>query len=115
MVILIVYDLVEVVIVGKIKLTDFFASSAESVGNWRLGEVAKRMVERDLQAPIAAEAVGSFRDQFQLSVETLDGAGRDLLARPEPVQDELAVWVDSSFVSSPRFAEKSVAGQAAWA
>src|SRR5271166_5799034 len=65
-----------------------FASSEESVGDVRLRQSAKCVIQRDFRDVEGAEAVGFSHRQFGLVVETLDHAAGELLSGAEVVQDQ---------------------------
>jgi hypothetical protein len=65
-----------------------FASSEESVGDIRLRQSAKRVIQRDFRDVEGAEAVGFSHSQFGLVVETLDYAAGELLPGALVVQDQ---------------------------
>ena len=48
------------------------ASSAESVGGFWLGQVAKLMIEREFDGLELAKAIGFSHGQFGLVIESLD-------------------------------------------
>ena len=65
-----------------------FASSEKSVGDIRLRQLAKCVIQRDFRDVEGAEAVGFSHGQFGLVVETLDHAAGELLPGAEVVQDQ---------------------------
>ena len=67
------------------------ASSAESVGEFRFGQVAKCVIQSDFQCPGGAEAIRPFGDHSGLSVEAFDNATGELPPGSEPVQNQVAV------------------------
>ena len=73
---------------GRILL---YASSAESVGEFWFGQVAKRVIQSDFQCPGGAEPIRPFGDHSGLSVEAFDNATGELPPGSEPVQNQVAV------------------------
>jgi len=70
---------------------DTFASSAKSVGEFRLRKSAKYMIKRQFCDPERSKTVGFSHGHFDLVVQTLDNAAGELLLGVEIVQDQLAV------------------------
>ena len=68
-----------------------FASSAESVGEFWFGQVAKCVIQSDFQCPGGAEPIRPFGDHSGLSVEAFDNATGELPPGSEPVQNQVAV------------------------
>ena len=70
----------------------FDASSAESVGEFRLGQVAKCMIQSEVQCLAGAETEGLSGSHSGLAVEALDDAARELAlaARGRSLFAELA-------------------------
>ena len=73
----------------------FSASSAESVGTFRLRQPAKCVKQRDFDAFCRSEAVRFSDGQFCLAVETLDNARRNLSLRMESVRQEASVMLQA--------------------
>ena len=69
----------------------FEASSAESVGEFWFGQVAKCVIQSDFQCPGGAEPIRPFGDHSGLSVEAFDNATGELPPGSEPVQKQVAV------------------------
>ena len=67
------------------------ASSAESVGEFWFGQVAKCVIQSDFQCPGGAEPIRPFGDHSGLPVEAFDNATGELPPGSEPVQDQVAV------------------------
>ena len=67
------------------------ASSAESVGEFWFGQVAKCVIQSDFQCPGGAEPIRPFGDHSGLSVEAFDNATGELPPGSEPVQNQVAV------------------------
>ena len=67
------------------------ASSAESVGEFWFGQVAKCVIQSDFQCPGGAEPRRPFGDHSGLSVEAFDNATGELPPGSEPVQNQVAV------------------------
>ena len=67
------------------------ASSAESVGEFWFGQVAKCVIQSDFQCPGGAEPIRPFGDHSGLSVEAFDNATGELPPGSEPVQKQVAV------------------------
>jgi salicylate hydroxylase len=65
----------------------FQAWSVEIVGGWRLGKIAKCMIQRDFRRSEGSEAVGFSHGDFRFVVQALDDAAGELLARTEVVKD----------------------------
>lgn len=63
-------------------------SSAKSVGELRLGQSAKFMIEHDFDRSVSSKAVGLSETRFQAVVQTLYGTEGHLSARLEPVENE---------------------------
>src|SRR3989304_5977075 len=84
-----------------------FGSSAESVGEFRLGKAAKAVIEGDFDGAVGAESVGSFRDDTHLAVEALDRTDRELASGAEPVEDERAVAAQHPGHFLHRFASRA--------
>jgi hypothetical protein len=72
-------------------LVDDFASSEESVGDVRLRQLAKCMIQRGFRDVEGSESVGFSHGQFGLVVETLDHTAGELLPGAEIVQDQRTV------------------------
>src|SRR5271165_4353175 len=72
----------------NLRLPENIASSEESVGDVRLRQSAKCVIQRDFRDVEGAEAVGLSHRQFGLVVETLDHAAGELLSGAEVVQDQ---------------------------
>ena len=70
-----------------------FASTAEFVGDVRLRELSEVVVESVFQRVFSSKAEGSAGRQFDLQIHSLDGAGRNLSSRLEPVEDQLGVTI----------------------
>ena len=68
-----------------------FGSSAESVGDFGLGKVAKGMIEGDLEGSEGPKAVCFSGSEFQLVVEALHSACGNGAASTGPVEEELSV------------------------
>ena len=68
-----------------------WASSAESVGEFWFGQVAKCVIQSDFQCPGGAEPRRPFGDHSGLSVEAFDNATGELPPGSEPVQNQVAV------------------------
>ena len=66
------------------------ASSAESVGEFWFGQVAKCVIQSDFQCPGGAEPIRPFGDHSGLPVEAFDNATGELPPGSEPVQDQVA-------------------------
>ena len=61
---------------GRVHATDReFASSAESMGEFRLGKLAERVIEGHRRRSEATEAVRSSGGHFRLAVQPLHGSG----------------------------------------
>src|SRR5690606_18483741 len=68
-----------------------FASSAESVGEFRLGQRAESMVQSDFCTVIGPKAEGFSGRQFCLAVKSLHDAAGELAFGPEPVHQKLSM------------------------
>ena len=85
----------DVAIVSDVQLlkapAPYSASSAESVGEFWFGQVAKCVIQSDFQCPGGAEPIRPFGDHSGLSVEAFDNATGELPPGSEPVQKQVAV------------------------
>ena len=54
------------------------------------------MIERGFRDFVALEASGFSEGEFYVGVEALDDTAGDLLLRPEPVEQELAVLAEGA-------------------
>ena len=68
-----------------------YGSSEEFVGRFRLGQLAKLVIERKFEAEEGAETVGFPHGDFSLVVQTLDNSAGKHLLSPEIVEDQLTV------------------------
>jgi dienelactone hydrolase len=69
----------------------FFDSSEKSVGEFRFGQFAKRMIECQFGDSEGSEPIGFSHCDFCFVVQTLDYTAGKLLSRPKIVKDEFAV------------------------
>ena len=76
---------------GERDAVEDYASSAESVGEFWFGQVAKCVIQSDFQCPGGAEPIRPFGDHSGLSVEAFDNATGELPPGSEPVQNQVAV------------------------
>ena len=65
--------------------------SVKSVGEWRLGELAKCMIERDFRGSEGSEAVRFSHGDFGFVVQSLDDAAGELFSCTEVVEDQISV------------------------
>ena len=64
------------------------------MGRSRLGELAKRVIERKFVAAEGAETVGFSHGDFSLVVQTLDNSAGKQLLSTEIVEDQFAVLAE---------------------
>jgi hypothetical protein len=68
-----------------------FDSSEEIVGRFRLGELAKRVIEGEFEDVVGAKAIGFSHGEFGFVIQSFnDTAGKQFLSA-EVVEDELAM------------------------
>ena len=67
------------------------ASSVKSVGEFRLGQFPKRVIQREFSGAECPESVGFSGGDFRLVIETFNDAAGKQLPRLEVVEDQLTV------------------------
>ena len=66
-------------------------SSEEIVGRFRLGELARRVIEGEFEDAVGAKAIGFSHGEFGFVIQSFnDPAGKQFLSA-EVVEDELAI------------------------
>src|SRR5579863_2335892 len=69
------------------------ASSPETVGEFRLGQISKLMIQGNLYRYISAKAIRLFGSQFRFTVEALHDARGNRASGVEPVENPGAMFL----------------------
>ena len=78
-------------VVSQMGVVTRMASSTESVGNRRVRQIAKCMIQSDFHRSIGPKAVCFSYGQFRFVVEPFDSSGGDRPLRVEPVEQQRAM------------------------